>query len=595
MSGGALTGGATGAGDGTGNDWWSIKNVVVPGLNADAKGPTAPPLVILLTAIGLSVSIILIGTMWVFYRRSPDTFTVGSFWSYLKPWLTTTDHKEVGIMYFLFGFFFFLVGGVLALLFRIQLALPENDFLTQQEYNSFFTLHGTTMIFLGAMPMIAGFLNYVLPFQNRCKGSCLPSNQRYGSVAPRLLRTTHLLRIWSGEGADITWVMYPPYSSLNNAGDYGANAGTTAFIAGMLMLGASSTLGGVNFITTVFTMRAPGITWMKMPLFTWSAFVSVFMLFMSLPALIIGVAFLMFDHTIGSTFFTGGGDPLLFQHLFWFFGHPEVYVVIIPAFGIVSEVLATSARRSIFGYKSMVFAMAGIGIVGFIVWGHHMLTSGMDPFWRAAFMITTMAVAIPTGAKIFNWLMTLWGGSLVMKTHTLWALGFLITFTLGGISGMFFPVAGLDTHFHDSYFVVAHFHYVFIGGTVFALFSGVYYWYPKATGRKLNETLGLWHFLIGFASYNAAFWPMHALGIQGMPRRTHSYTVESGFAEYNMAITIFAFIFGLSQLLLFGTSSIPERTARRLARIHGADGRSNGRRLRLHQHLPSTSSLTSVT
>ncbi|MGB0780539.1 MAG: cytochrome c oxidase subunit I, partial [Candidatus Poseidoniaceae archaeon] len=364
VSGGALTGGATGAGDGTGNDWWSIKNVVVPGLNADAKGPTAPPLVILLTAIGLSLSIILIGTMWVFYRRSPDTFTIGSFWSYLKPWLTTTDHKEVGIMYFLFGFFFFLVGGVLALLFRIQLALPENDFLTQQEYNSFFTLHGTTMIFLGAMPMIAGFLNYVLPLQIGAKDLAFPRINAMGLWLLVFSAPLIFAGIWSGEGADITWVMYPPYSSLNNAGDYGANAGTTAFIAGMLMLGASSTLGGVNFITTVFTMRAPGITWMKMPLFTWSAFVSVFMLFMSLPALIIGVAFLMFDHTIGSTFFTGGGDPLLFQHLFWFFGHPEVYVVIIPAFGIVSEVLATSARRSIFGYKSMVFAMAGIGIVG---------------------------------------------------------------------------------------------------------------------------------------------------------------------------------------------------------------------------------------
>jgi cytochrome c oxidase subunit 1 len=398
--------------------------------------------------------------------------------------------------------------------------------------------------------MIAGFLNYILPLQIGAKDLAFPRINAMGLWL--LVFSTPLIfsGISSGEGADITWVMYPPYSSLSDAGDYGANAGATAFLAGMMMLGASSTLGGVNFITTVFTMRAPGITWMKMPLFTWSAFVSVFMLFMSLPALIIGVAFLMFDHTINSTFFTSGGDPLLFQHLFWFFGHPEVYVVIIPAFGIVSEVLATSARRSIFGYKSMVFAMAGIGVVGFIVWGHHMLTSGMDPFWRAAFMITTMAVAIPTGAKIFNWLMTLWGGSLVMKTHTLWSLGFLITFTLGGLSGMFFPVAGLDTHFHDSYFVVAHFHYVFIGGTVFALFSGIYYWYPKATGRKLNETLGLWHFLIGFASYNAAFWPMHALGIQGMPRRTHSYTVESGFAEYNMAISIFAFIFGLSQLLL---------------------------------------------
>jgi cytochrome c oxidase subunit 1 len=297
-------------------------------------------------------------------------------------------------------------------------------------------------------------------------------------------------------------------------------------------------------------MRAEGVGWMKMPLFTWSVFVSVFMLYMSLPAFIIGVFFLLFDHTIGTVFFTSGGDPLLFQHLFWFFGHPEVYVVIIPAFGIVSEVLATSARRSIFGYKSMVFAMAGIGVVGFVVWGHHMLTSGMDPMWRGIFMITTMAVAIPTGAKIFNWLATLWGGSLVMRVHTLWALGFLITFTLGGISGMFLPVSGLDTHFHESYYIVAHFHYVFIGGTVFGLFSGLYYWFPKVTGKKLNESLGMWHFLIGFSSYNAAFWPMHALGIMGMPRRTHSYTLESGFAEYNMVVSIFAFIFGLSQLIL---------------------------------------------
>jgi cytochrome c oxidase subunit 1 len=412
------------------------------------------------------------------------------------------------------------------------------------------------MIFLAAMPMIAGFMNYVLPLQIGAKDLAFPRINAMGLWLLVFSAPLIFTGIWSGQGADITWVMYPPYSSLTEANlgstlaDYGSNAGTTAFISGMLMLGASSTLGGVNFITTVFTMRAPGVTWMKMPLFTWSVFISVFMLFMSLPALIIGVAFLLFDHTIGTQFFVAGGDPLLFQHLFWFFGHPEVYVVIVPAFGIVSEVLATSARRSIFGYKSMVFAMAGIGVVGFIVWGHHMLTSGMDPFWRALFMVMTMLVAIPTGAKIFNWLATLWGGSLVMKTHTLWSLGFLVTFTLGGISGMFFPVAGLDIHFHDSYFVVAHFHYVFIGGTVFALFSAVYYWYPKATGRKLNETLGLWHFLIGFSSYNAAFWPMHALGIMGMPRRTHTYTLESGFAEYNMAVTTFAFIFGISQLLL---------------------------------------------
>jgi len=551
-----IYGNAVNGGAGSGGDYWNQADLVIPGINADDVGPTARALVVLLTAIGLSLGMILLGVMWVFYTRSPDTFTISNFWSYLKPWLTTTDHKEVGILYFLYGFTFFLVGGVLALLFRIQLSLPENMFLTESEYNSFFTLHGTTMIFLAAMPMIAGFMNYVLPLQIGAKDLAFPRINAMGLWLLVFSSPLIYTGIWSGEGADISWVMYPPYSSLteSNLGpemaQYGSNTGTTAFISGILMLGASSTLGGVNFITTVFTMRAPGVGWMKMPLFSWSVFVSVFMLYMSLPAFIIGVAFLLFDHTVGTVFFTSGGDSLLFQHLFWFFGHPEVYVVIVPAFGIVSEVLATSARRSIFGYKSMVIAMAGIGVVGFVVWGHHMLTSGMDPFWRAAFMITTMAVAIPTGAKIFNWLATIWGGSLVMRTHTLWSLGFLVTFTLGGISGMFFPVAGMDMHFHDSYFVVAHFHYVFIGGTVFALFSGVYYWFPKATGKKLDETLGLWHFLIGFSAYNATFWPMHALGIMGMPRRTHSYTVESGFAEYNMVVSIFSFIFGLSQLLL---------------------------------------------
>tara|TARA_B100000424_G_C22934872_1_gene497405 strand:+ start:101 stop:2431 length:2331 start_codon:yes stop_codon:yes gene_type:complete len=551
-----IYGNAVNGGDGFNGDMWNSFETTIAGISAGEMAPSVRALVLLLTAVGLALGLILLAVMWVYYSRSPETFSIYNFWSYLKPWLTTTDHKEVGIMYFLYGFFFFLVGGFLALLFRIQLAVPENTFLTETEYNSFFTLHGTTMIFLAAMPMIAGFMNYVLPLQIGAKDLAFPRINAMGLWLLVFSSPLIYTGIWSGEAADITWVMYPPYSSLTEANlgeglsQYGSNLGTTAFISGMFMLGASSTLGGVNFITTVFTMRAPGVTWMKMPLFTWSVFVSVFMLYMSLPALIIGLVFLLFDHTIGTVFFTSGGDSLLFQHLFWFFGHPEVYVVIIPAFGIVSEVLATSARRSIFGYKSMVFAMAGIGVVGFIVWGHHMLTSGMDAFWRAAFMITTMAVAIPTGAKIFNWLATIWGGSLVMKTHTLWALGFLVTFTLGGISGMFFPVAGLDIHFHDSYFVVAHFHYVFIGGTVFGLLSGVYYWYPKVTGRKLNEKLGLWHFLIGFSSYNAAFWPMHKLGIMGMPRRTHSYLEETGFAEYNMAVSIFAFIFGISQLLL---------------------------------------------
>jgi len=343
--------------------------------------------------------------------------------------------------------------------------------------------------------------------------------------------------------------MYAPFS--NSLGEKGASAGTTLFVGGIIMLGISSTLSGVNFIATIMTMRAPGVSWMKMPLFTWSIFVANAMLYLSLPALIIGTVFLFLDRTIGTHFYDAavGGDPILWAHLFWFFGHPEVYVVIVPAFGVVSEVLATSAKRSIFGYRSMVYAMAGIGVLGFIVWGHHMLTSGMDPTLRLVMMLTTMLVAIPTGVKIFNWLATLWGGSLVFKTHTLWALGFLVTFSMGGISGMFFPVAGLDTHFHDTYFVVAHFHYVLVGGTIFGMFSAIYYWYPKATGRKLDEKLGLLHFIITFIGMNGTFWPMHQLGIEGMPRRYHTYSVDS-WSELNTFITISALIMGAAQLIL---------------------------------------------
>ena len=297
-------GNAVNGGAGSGGDMWNQANLAIPGINAGATAASASALIIFLTSIGLAAGLIFVGVLWVFYRNSPDTFTMERFWGFLKPWLTTTDHKEVGIMYFLFGFFFFLVGGLLALLFRIQLSLPENDFLTYDEYNSFFTLHGTTMIFLAAMPMIAGFMNYVLPLQIGAKDLAFPRINAMGLWLLVFSAPLIFTGIWSGEGADITWVMYPPYSSLTEANlgstlaDYGSNPGTTAFISGMLMLGASSTLGGVNFITTVFTMRAPGVTWMKMPLFSWSVFISVFMLFMSLPALIIGVAFLLFDHTI---------------------------------------------------------------------------------------------------------------------------------------------------------------------------------------------------------------------------------------------------------------------------------------------------------
>ena len=452
------------------------------------------------------------------------------------------------------GLFFLGVGGIFAMIFRIQLATPGNDFLTQDEYNQFFTMHGTTMIFLAAMPMIAGFANWIVPLQIGAQDLALP---RLNALAFWLNPAAALLLfsgIFSGQGADTGWTGYAPYIVSHTA-----HSGATLWVAGQILLVASSTISGINFMTTFCTMRAPGMGWMQMPLFSWSMLIATLMLFISIPAFGIGLIQVLLDRTIGTVFYevAGGGDPLLWSHLFWYFGHPEVYVVVLPAFGVISEVLSTSARRTIFGYKSMVFALAGIGILGFIVYGHHMFTSGMSPVLRFVTMLTTMLVAVPTGIKIFNWLQTMHGGSLVYRTHTLWALGFLVTFTLGGISGMYFPAVAMDLHLHETYFVVAHFHYVFVGGIVFGLYSGIYYWFPKATGRMMNEKVGILHFVTGFISYNLIFWPMHRLGIQGMPRRQHTYftmddvlALPPEAADWNMMITVAAFLFFASNLIL---------------------------------------------
>jgi cytochrome c oxidase subunit 1 len=492
---------------------------------------------------------------WVFYRQDPDAFAWERFWPWFSDFITSTDHKKVGTLYMVNGLFFLGVGGLFALIFRVQLASPGNDFLTQDEYNQFFTMHGTTMIFLAAMPMIAGFANWIVPLQIGAQDLALP---RLNALAFWLNPAAALLifsGIFSGQGADTGWTGYAPYVVSNTA-----HSGVTLWVAGQILLVASSTISGINFMTTFCTMRAPGMGWMHMPLFSWSMLIATLMLFISIPAFGIGLIQVLLDRTIGTVFYeaSAGGDPLLWSHLFWYFGHPEVYVVVLPAFGVISEVLSTSARRTIFGYKSMVFALAGIGIVGFIVYGHHMFTSGMSPVLRFVTMLTTMLVAVPTGIKIFNWLQTMHGGSLVYRTHTLWALGFLATFTLGGISGMYFPAVAMDLHLHETYFVVAHFHYVFVGGIVFGLYSGIYYWFPKATGRMMNEKIGILHFMTGFISYNLVFWPMHRLGIQGMPRRQHTYfiTTDEYFAlpaeaaDWNMMITVAAFLFFASNLIL---------------------------------------------
>ena len=527
-------------------------------LNAEV-GPQpveqARGLIVLASAIFLMAVITFGCVAWVFYRRDPGAFAWERFWPFLSDYLTSTDHKKVGTLYMINGLFFLGVGGIFALIFRLQLASPGNDFLTQDEYNQFFTLHGTTMIFLAAMPMIAGFANWIVPLQIGAPDLALP---RLNALAFWLNPAAALLiftGVFSGQGADTGWTGYAPYVVSNTA-----HSGATLWVAGQILLVASSTVAGINFMTTFCTMRAPGMGWMQMPLFSWSMLIATLMLFISIPAFGIGLIQVLLDRTIGTVFYevAGGGDPLLWSHLFWYFGHPEVYVVVLPAFGVISEVLSTSARRTIFGYKSMVFALAGIGILGFIVYGHHMFTSGMSPVLRFVTMLTTMLVAVPTGIKVFNWLQTMHGGSLVYRTHTLWALGFLVTFTLGGISGMYFPAVAMDLHLHETYFVVAHFHYVFVGGIIFGLYSGIYYWFPKATGRMMNEKVGVIHFITGFISYNLVFWPMHRLGIQGMPRRQHTYfiTTDEYFAlpaeaaDWNMLITIAAFMFFASNLIL---------------------------------------------
>jgi cytochrome c oxidase subunit 1 len=517
----SVNGNAGSAEGGTSGDEWNRLSIQISSPVVILE--QANPYTVLTTLIVVSFVLLLTVLTFIFYQNNPESFDWEHFAPWVAGWLTTTDHKRVGTLYFLAGFFFLGIGGIMAILIRIQLMVPGNDFLTQDQYNQFFTLHGTTMIFLAAMPLINGAANWMVPLQIGAPDLALPRLNAMSFWLQPVGAVLIFTGVFSGTGADTGWTGYAPYIVSETA-----HVGTTMWVAGQILLVASSTLTGINFLTTIAVMRAPGMGWMQMPLFTWSILVANLMLFLSIPAFGVGLIQVYLDRVIGTAFYdaASGGDPLLWSHLFWYFGHPEVYVVIVPAFGIISEVIATSARRSVFGYRSMVYAMAGIGVVSFIVYGHHMFTSGMDPTLRFVTMLTTMLVAVPTGIKIFNWLMTMNGGSLVYRTHTLWALGFLVTFTLGGISGMFFPSMAMDLHFHESYFVVAHFHYVLVGGTVFGLFCGVYYWFPKMSGKMLSEKLGVLHFLTAFITYNGIFWPMHRLGVWGMARRHHTYFIS---------------------------------------------------------------------
>jgi cytochrome c oxidase subunit 1 len=464
----------------------------------------------------------------------------------LWAWITTTDHKRIGILYGITAIFFFVVGGVEALLIRLQLATPNGEVLSADAYNQMFTMHATTMVFLVVMPLAAAFANYFLPLQLGARDVAFP---RLNSLSYWIFFFGGMfltVSFFVGGAPDGGWFGYAPLSTQVDEVvrmDYWA--------LGLQILGVASIASSVNFITTVLTMRAPGMTLMRMPVFSWMTLVVAFLLLFSLPMVAVGLFQVFFDRNLGTLFFdaAGGGDPVLWQHLFWLFGHPEVYVLILPAMGIVSEVLPTFSRKPLFGRTFVIFSGIAIGFMGFGVWAHHMFTTGLGPVAEAAFALTTMFIAVPTGVKIFNWLGTIWGGSVRFNSSMLFALGFIALFVVGGLSGVTHSIVPADSQQHDSYYVVAHFHYVLFGGAIFGIFSGIYYWFPKVTGRLLGEVLGKWNFWLMFIGMNLTFAPMHMLGLNGMPRRTYRYGEGLGFDLWNLVATVGSLILAFGVLL----------------------------------------------
>ncbi|MEX1080474.1 MAG: cytochrome c oxidase subunit I [Halofilum sp. (in: g-proteobacteria)] len=461
----------------------------------------------------------------------------------LKRWLFTTNHKDIGTLYLFFSLTMFFVGGFMALLIRTELFQPGLQLLDPHFFNQMTTMHALVMIFGAVMPAFVGLANWLIPMMVGAPDMALPRMNNWSFWILPFAFAMLLSTLFMAGGAPASgWTLYPPLSLQTGAA-------LPFAIFAIHLMGISSVMGAINIIATIFNLRAPGMTLMKMPLFVWTWLITAYLLIAVMPVLAGAVTMLLTDKFFGTTFFsaTGGGDPVMYQHIFWFFGHPEVYIMILPAFGIISQIIPTFSRKPLFGYSSMVYATASIAFLSFIVWSHHMFTVGMPLAGQLFFMFATMLIAVPTGVKVFNWVATMWQGSITFETPMLFAIAFVVLFTIGGFSGLMLAIVPADIQYHDTYFVVAHFHYVLVPGAVFAIIAAAYYWLPKWTGHMYDERLGQWHFWLSTIFVNVLFFPQHFLGLAGMPRRIPDYSLQ--FIEFNQISTIGAFGFGFSQLI----------------------------------------------